>query len=277
MSKVWMITGATRGFGKEFVLAALAGGDRVVATGRSRGALVELFGEDSDRVLTLALDVTRRAEAEAAVAAAAAHFGTIDVLVNNAGYALLGAVEEASGAELEDQFRTNVFGLVNVTGAVLPVMREQRRGHIFNLSSMAAIAPQAGSGHYSASKAAVEGLSASLADEVKGMGIAVTIVQPGYFRTDFLSPTSVKFTANEIGDYADTVGALRQFIPDVSGQQQGDPAKLAAALRTLAASDSPPLFFAVGADAVAGTEARLAEWRADLEAWRSLSCSTDFS
>ncbi|MCK9285335.1 MAG: oxidoreductase [Rhodocyclaceae bacterium] len=276
MSKVWMITGAGRGFGCEFARTALTAGDRVVATGRDAAKVAQAIGADSPNLLVLALDVTRDADPLAAVEAALARFGRIDVLLNNAGYPLLGALEECSTAELEAQFRTNVFGLMSVTRAVLPAMRRQGSGHIVNVSSMAGYKGWPGSSAYSASKFAVEGLTESLAAEVAPFGIRVTLVEPGYFRTELLSETSLSFAAKELPEYASTTGQMRRQISGVNGTQPGDPAKLVQAVRTIVDADNPPLRLALGPDAVEVAEQKMAEWRAELERWRSLSVSTNF-
>lgn len=276
MSRVWMITGAARGFGREFARAALAAGDRVVATGRDEAKVAQALGASAANLLILKLDVTRDADATVAVEAALKHFGRIDVLLNNAGYPLLGALEECSTAELETQFRTNVFGLLSVTRAVLPAMRHQGSGHIVNVSSMAGFKGYPGSSAYSASKFAVEGLTESLAAEVAPFGIRVTMIEPGYFRTELLSETSLAFAARELPEYASTSGQMRLQISAVDGKQPGDPAKLVEAVRAVVDSDNPPLRLALGPDAVDVAEQKMAEWRADLERWRSLSNSTNF-
>ncbi|MFL6677839.1 MAG: SDR family NAD(P)-dependent oxidoreductase, partial [Burkholderiaceae bacterium] len=201
MSKTWFITGATRGLGADIAAAALKAGDRVVATGRQRAAVSDRLGPDTDRLLSLSLDVGDAAQAQAAVAAAVERFGAIDVLVNNAGYGHIGFFEESTAADVEAQFATNVFGLLNVTRAALPAMRAARRGHVFNLSSTAGIRGIAAGSLYCATKFAVEGFSESLAHELAPFGIHVTIVEPGPFRTDFLTPESLKFAATEVADY----------------------------------------------------------------------------
>lgn len=277
MSRVWMITGAARGFGCEFARAALAAGERVVATGRDAAKVAAALGETSPDLLVLKLDVTVEADALAAVAAAEAHFGCIDVLLNNAGYPLLGALEECSMPELEAQFRTNVFGLISVTQAVLPFMRQQRSGHIINLSSMAGFKGWPGSAAYSASKFAVEGLSESLAAEVAPFGIHVTLLEPGYFRTELLSANSLGFAAKELPEYDAITGQMRRQISGVSGKQPGDPARLVQAVRSIVGVANPPLRLALGADAVKVAEQKMADWRAELEHWHSLSVSTDFA
>ena len=276
MKKVWMITGASRGFGRAFALAALAAGDQVVATGRDAAQVSAAMGCASPDLLTLTLDVTVESQAKAAAKAALARFGRIDVLINNAGYALLGALEECSMQELEAQFRTNVFGLFAVTQAVLPAMRQQGAGHIINLSSMAGFKGWPGSSAYSASKFAVEGLTESLAAEVAPFGIHVTMLEPGYFRTELLSDGSLSLAARELAAYDAVTGQMRRQIASASGHQPGDPAKLVRAVRQIVDSPQPPLRLALGADAVDVAEHKLSAWQHELNQWRALSTSTDF-
>jgi NAD(P)-dependent dehydrogenase (short-subunit alcohol dehydrogenase family) len=275
MSNVWFITGAARGIGADTARAAHDAGDRVVATGRNASHVVEALGR-SDRLLILELDVTRPDDAVSAASAAIARFGRIDVLLNNAGYALLGALEECSAEEVETEFQTNVFGLLHVTRAVLPAMRAARRGHIINLSSLSGIRGDAGASAYCASKFAVEGISESLSKEVGPLGIKVTVVEPGYFRTDFLDPKSVRFSAAIIDDYDATAGATRRGVAAVNGLQANDPKKLAAVLVKLSREANPPFRFASSADAVEVAEVKMLQWRAELEQWRPLSESTGF-
>src|SRR4030095_2055085 len=200
MSKVWFITGASRGIGAEIAKAALASGDRVVATGRNRAQIEKAFA-GHERLLAVELDVTDAAQAHRAVDAALAKFGRIDVLVNNAGYGQLGAFEENEAGDIEQQYATNVFGLFHVTRAVLPVMRRQRGGHVFNLSSMAGVLGFASASIYCSTKFAVEGFSESLAMEVAQFGIKITIVEPGFFRTDFLDTSSIRYGGKVVDEY----------------------------------------------------------------------------
>jgi NAD(P)-dependent dehydrogenase (short-subunit alcohol dehydrogenase family) len=276
MSKTWFITGATRGLGADVAAAALKAGDRVVATGRQRAAVGDKLGPDNDRLLALELDVSDAAQARAAVAAALERFGAIDVLVNNAGYGHLGYFEETTPADIEAQYATNVFGLFNVTRAVLPAMRAARKGHVFNLSSVAGYRGIETGSLYCSSKFAVEGFSESLAAELAPFGIHVTIVEPGPFRTDFLKPESLRFVAAEVPDYADRRDASRASFEQRNGKQQGDPVLLAEALVTLASAPQPPLRFTAGALAVNGLDAKLAAMKAELDRWRDLGLATDF-
>ncbi|QND54639.1 SDR family NAD(P)-dependent oxidoreductase (plasmid) [Phyllobacterium sp. 628] len=275
MSKTWFITGAGRGIGTEIAKAALAAGDNVVATGRNREQVKKAFEGLDSNLLVVELDVTNQAQAEAAVDTAVSRFGRIDVLVNNAGYGLLGLFEENDAGEIEEQFATNVFGLFHVTRAVLPVMRLQRSGRIFNLSSIGGMVGFAGASIYCSTKFAVEGFSESLAMEVSGFGIHVTLVEPGFFRTNFLDGSSVRYGAKAIEDYADASREIRTTYDGYSYQQAGDPAKLGAALIELASVDEPPLRYAAGSDAVQGIGTKLDSAHAELNKWRSLSISTD--
>ena len=277
MSKTWFITGASRGLGADIAAAALKAGDRVVATGRQRAAVSDRLGPDSDRLIALDLDVSDADQARAAVAAAIERFGAIDVLVNNAGYGHLGYFEETTAADIEAQYATNVFGLFNVTRAVLPAMRAARKGHVFNLSSVAGYRGIETGALYCSSKFAVEGFSESLAAELAPFGIHVTIVEPGPFRTDFLTPESLKFVATEVVDYAERRDTMRASFEQRNGKQQGDPLLLAEALVTLAnAAHQPPLRFTAGAMAVNGLDAKLAAMKAELDRWRDLGLATDF-
>src|SRR5215470_3134156 len=233
--KTWFITGASRGFGALIMEAVLASGDAVVATARDPASIA-----DHSRLLKVPLDVTNEGKARDAAARGMEKFGRIDVLVNNAGYGLLGAVEEASAIETERVFATNVFGLLNVTRAVLPYMRSQRSGHIINMSSVGGYAAAyPGWGIYCATKFAVEGISEALSVELAPLSIHATVVEPGYFRTDFLSARSLSSTAVRIDDYADTVGKMRTFAAAVNHQQPGDPRRLAQAIVRLAAVRRP--------------------------------------
>ena len=275
MNKVWLITGAARGLGAEIAKAALAASDQVVATGRSREAVEKTFAEYGKAVLPVTLDVTNEAQAALAAAAALERFGRIDVLVNNAGYGLLGMFEESTTEAVERQYATNVFGLMHVTRAVLPVMRRQRSGHIFNLSSIAGQISVAGGSLYCSSKWAVEGFSEGLADEVSPFGIGVTVVEPGYFRTDFLDGSSVQYGSQAVEDYAARSSALRADWNERNHQQAGDPAKLAEAVVMLASLEHPPLRWAAGSDAVEVIAGKAAALTENLERWRELSVSTD--
>lgn len=275
MSKTWMITGAGRGIGAEIARAALANGDRVVAAARKLGQLQDAFaGADPERIALVELDVADEAQAAPAVAAAVERFGRIDVLVNNAAYGLLGRLEEVSSADIARQFAVNVHGVLHMLRAVLPTMRRQRGGHIMNISSIAGITGFDGASVYCASKYAIEGLSASLALEVAPLGIKVTAVEPGFFRTEFLDPSSVRYGATAIDDYA-ALGSVEQAYGAYKGRQLGDPAKLAAAVVELAGMASPPRQFLAGSDALAMANTALDARRTEMAAFEALTVSTD--
>jgi NAD(P)-dependent dehydrogenase (short-subunit alcohol dehydrogenase family) len=273
--RIWFVTGAARGIGFEIARAALAAGDHVVASGRSRERLEAAYAPYGERVLAVELDVAEEAQAEAAVAAALARFGRIDVLVNNAGYGQLGLFEENEPGEIERQFAINVFGTFHVTRAVLPVMRRQRSGRIFNLSSMGGVLGFMGASVYCATKFAIEGFSESLAPEVEPFGIHVTLVEPGFFRTDFLDASSVRYGGQAIADYAALSAEAKSTYAGHNHRQAGDPAKLGAALVELAAAAEPPLRYAAGSDAVDAILGSLAERQREIEHWRALSIGTD--
>jgi NAD(P)-dependent dehydrogenase (short-subunit alcohol dehydrogenase family) len=276
MSKTWFITGASRGLGADIATAALNAGDKVVATGRQRSAVSDKLGADNDRLLSLSLDVSDATQARAAIEAALERFGAIDVLVNNAGYGHLGYFEETTDADIQAQYATNVFGLFNVTRAALPAMRAARKGHVFNLSSVAGYRGIETGSLYCSSKFAVEGFSEALAGELAPFGIHVTIVEPGPFRTDFLTPESIKFVAVPVADYDERRTAMRASFEQRNGSQPGDPVLLAQALVTLANAAKPPLRFTAGAMAVNGLDAKLAGMKAELDAWRELGLATDY-
>jgi NAD(P)-dependent dehydrogenase (short-subunit alcohol dehydrogenase family) len=277
MSKVWFITGASRGLGVEFAKAALRAGDRVVATGRKAAAVRDAVGTDSDRLLAVSLDVTDVAAIKRAVDQAVSKFGTIDVLVNNAGYGHLGYFEEASDEAVRAQFETNVFGAFAVTRTVLPVMRAARKGHIFNLSSAAGIRGQEFSSIYNSSKFALEGFSEGLAGDVAPFGIFVTIVEPGPFRTDFLTRESLRFGETPIADYDDRRAARQAAFETRNGKQPGDPVKLADAVVRLANAPKPPLRFIGGVFALDVMDKKLAAVKADIDSWRAVSAAADYT
>jgi NAD(P)-dependent dehydrogenase (short-subunit alcohol dehydrogenase family) len=277
MQKTWFITGASRGLGAEIAAAAMRAGDRVVATGRNRAAVSDRLGPDSGQLLSIELDVNNEAQAQAAVAAAVARYGTIDVLVNNAGYGQLGLFEETTAQDAEAQFGTNLFGVFSVTRAVLPVMRAARQGRIFNISSLAGVRGVAFGSIYCASKFALEGFSESLAQEIAPFGILVTVIEPGPFRTDFLSAESVRYGAHAIADYDAQRSALHTSFAQRHGRQPGDPVRLAEAVVRLAGEPAPPLHFVAGSIAFDAVGAKLADMRTELEHWRPLSVGTDYA
>ncbi|WP_321814711.1 MULTISPECIES: oxidoreductase [unclassified Paraburkholderia] len=274
--RVWFITGASRGIGALIAEAALANGNAVVAAGRNVAAIVERLGE-SDALLPVALDVTDEAQAQTAVQAATEKFGRIDVLINNAGFGLLGAIEESSDKDVRRMYDTNVFGLLNVTRAVLPVMRAQRSGHVINISSVGGYRAAAGFGAYSSTKFAVEAITEALHAELKPLGIQATVVEPGYFRTDFLDASSLLVAQNVIADYDETSGAVRRRAVQMNHNQPGDPKKLAAAMVTLVDASNPPLRLPLGTDTLAAIAAKNAYVEQETQTWKALSASTDFA
>jgi NAD(P)-dependent dehydrogenase (short-subunit alcohol dehydrogenase family) len=276
MMHIWFITGASRGFGALIAKEALAAGDAVVATARNPQSVEQSLGTHP-QLLSVALDVTQEAQAQSAAAKAIERFGRIDVLLNNAGFGLLGAVEEATQEEISRLYATNVFGLLAVTRAVLPHMRRQRSGHVINISSIGGYAASPGWGIYCSTKFAVEGLTEALAIELRPLGIHATVVEPGFFRTDFLDARSLSVSPNAIPDYDETVGAMRNFAAHANHAQPGDPAKLAKAMLTLVNTADPPVRMPFGSDTVARIEAKNASVSEELERWRSLSLSTDFT
>jgi len=270
--KIWFVTGAGRGMGVDFVKAALAAGHAVVGTGRDTDAVAKAVGE-SDDLLVVKLDVTSRADAEAAVRAAVDRFGRIDVLVNNAGNFFAGYFEELTPEQIERQLGTLLIGAMNVTRAVLPVMRKQRSGHIISISSTAGIVGFAFCSAYAASKFGLEGWMESLQQEVAPFGITTTIVNPGFFRTELLEPASVTYGEPSIEDYAASRADQLKWWQAQSGLQPGDPAKLAQALIRITSEQQPPRRFIAGADAVALAEQKVADLKAQIDAYRDLSTS----
>ena len=274
--KTWFITGAGRGMGLDFAKAALEAGHAIVATGRDPDAVANAIGKSND-LLTAKLDVTSRADAEAAVRAALDRFGSIDVLVNNAASFYAGYFEELTPEQFERQLAVSLIGPMNVTRAVLPVMRKQRSGHIISISSAAGLA----AGYefvsaYAASKFGLEGWMESLQAEVAPFGINTTIVNPGFFRTELLTERSTNYAEPSISDYDERRAAQLEFWKAQNGLQSGDPAKLARALITIASKEPPPRRFIAGADAIATAEQKVAELQAQIEAERRLSNSLAF-
>ena len=270
--KTWFITGASSGFGHAFAIYALSKGHNVVATARNIARLEGLSRQAADRVLVRALDVTRPADASAAVAAAVVRFGRIDVLVNNAGFGIVGAVEETPEAELRALMETNFFGAVGVTQAALPTLRAQRAGAIVNISSMGGQMSFPGFGAYSASKFALEGLSEALAPELKPLGVKVLIVEPGAFRTDLLGAALRHMPI--LDAYRETVGGTRDFAHGAHGTQLGDPLKAAAAIEKAIEADDTPLRLQLGEDAVAAVRGHARALLEQLEAWEAVALDT---
>ncbi|MDH4609154.1 oxidoreductase [Pseudomonas sp. BN102] len=273
--RTWFITGASRGFGALIAAQALEAGDAVIATARKPEDVTARLGEHPN-LLAVRLDVTRESEAQQAVAEGVERFGRIDVLVNNAGYGILGAVEETSAVEVERIYATNVFGLLSVTRAVLPHMRRQRSGHVINISSLGGYQAYMGWGVYGSTKFAVEGITEALHQELAPLGIHATVVEPGFFRTDFLDDQSLVKTALELPDYEETVGAMRRFAHGANHAQPGDPSKLAGAIIGLVNAPNPPQRLPLGSDALARISAKHSLVEAEMAVWQPLTLSTDF-
>ncbi|MEV6006018.1 oxidoreductase [Streptomyces sp. NPDC051976] len=273
-TRVWLITGCSSGLGRALAEHALSRGDRVAVTARDPESVTGLAAAHGDRALALRLDVTDAASVTAAVAACEAEFGRIDVLVNNAGYGYLAAVEEGEDTAVRDLYDTNVHGVVTVLKAVLPGMRARRSGRIVNISSFGGLAAFAATGYYHATKFALEGLSESLAAEVAPLGIAVTIAEPGGLRTQWAG-TSMRQSPTRLPDYADTAGKRRSATLSVSGHQPGDPTRAAAAIAAVVDTEAPPLRLLLGTDALTGARARLDRLRAEIDAHEALTKSAD--
>jgi NAD(P)-dependent dehydrogenase (short-subunit alcohol dehydrogenase family) len=274
--RTWFITGASRGFGSLIAERALRAGDAVIATARNPQDITDRLGEQPN-LLAVRLDVTREEEAHQAVAEGIKRFGRIDVLINNAGFGVLGAVEETSVSETERLFATNVFGLLNVTRAVLPHMRAQRSGRVINISSIGGYQAYMGWGVYGSTKFAVEGITEALHQELAPLGIQATVVEPGFFRTDFLDEQSLIKTRLELADYDETVGKMRAFAEAANHAQPGDPQKFAEAMLALVNAPNPPQRLALGSDTVARIEAKNRLVAQELAEWNELALSTDFA
>ncbi|MFI7664734.1 SDR family oxidoreductase [Nocardia sp. NPDC049526] len=270
MSKVVFITGAGRGLGTDLVRAAISAGHQVVATGRRPEDVEKTLGGPQDNLLVQKLDITSLEDAQAAVQTAVDRFGRIDVLINNAGNFFAGYFEEVSPAQMRQQIETNLFGPMNVTRAVLPVMRKQHDGHVITISSSAGVIGQEFCAAYAASKFGVEGWMESLRYDIEPYNIRTTIVEPGFFRTELLVDSSTSWPELAIDDYAERTGPTIEAWKSMNGRQSGDPAKLAQALLTIAEQDQPPLRFVAGADAIEGVEAKANELLAQAQASRKL-------
>jgi NAD(P)-dependent dehydrogenase (short-subunit alcohol dehydrogenase family) len=275
ISRVWFITGSSTGFGRILGEILLKRGERVAVTARNPDQIQDLVAGYKDTGLALALDVTQPQQITAAVAQAEKFFGRIDVLINNAGYGYLAAVEEGEEAEVRAMFEANFFGLLAVTKAVLPGMRARRTGHIVNISSIGGLVANPSTGYYSATKFAVEAISEALAKEVEPLGIRVTAVEPGPFRTDWAG-RSLKVTSGSIADYVDTAGARSQQISGRSGKQPGDPVRAAEAIITIVEADQPPRNIFFGQIAVDMAREKLTYFSKAIDQWEALSLGTDF-
>lgn len=275
-NKVWLVTGASSGIGFEIAKAALAAGNKVIATGRNADKVTKALAGVSENLLVVQLDVTNPQEISVGINAAIEKFGTIDVLVNNAGNFYAGYFEQLSHEQVERQMATNLFGPMNVTRAVLPIFRKNKSGHIITISSTAGLVGYELCTAYAASKFAVEGWIESLQLEVAPFGIHTTIVNPGFFRTNLLEPSSTIWSENEISDYAERTSILRPGWESMSGTQGGDPAKLALGLLIIASEATPPKRWFAGADSIAEAERKIKELQEQADAYRELSSSLSF-
>lgn len=275
MSQVWLITGSSRGLGRAFTEAALAAGHSVVAGARNLNHLAELHNKFGERIHPVSLDVTNHIEAEAAVNAAISQFGKLDVLVNNAGYGNVSPVEDTPLNEFRAQIETNLFGVIIMTKAALPYFREHKSGHIIQVTSIAGRIGPIGRAPYAAAKFGVEGFSESLAKEIAPLGVKVTIVEPGGFRTDFAGSSTSFYEGRP--EYESTVGATVRFQRDYNGKQPGDPAKAASVLLHLASLPEPPLRLLLGRDSYHAAEKIALEKQESDKKWKDLTESTDYS
>jgi NADP-dependent 3-hydroxy acid dehydrogenase YdfG len=274
-SRVWFITGASTGFGRLLAEEVLSAGGKVIATARNRDKVADLEAKYPQAARALALDVTDEGEVDSAVTQAFAYFARVDVLVNNAGYGVAGAIEEVSQAEFMPMFETNVFGLLRVTRAFLPHLRKQRSGHILNLSSIGGVVASPGIGFYNSTKFAVEGISEALAAELAPLGIRVTIIEPGPFRTDFLGRSSV-IAKTRIADYDGTAGNMRKYFAENDGKQKGDPLRAVKAMMDVVESPDPPLRLLLGESALQRLRTKLDNWRKEISAWEQVTVGADF-
>lgn len=274
--KTWFITGTSTGLGHALAEEVIASGHTLIATARNKEKIADLAAKAPERVLTVDLEVTDGASIKAAVADGMARFGRIDVLVNNAGYGLTGAIEEISLEEARQQYEVNVFGLLAVTQEILPIMRQQQVGHILNISSQGGFVATPGLGIYASTKFAVEAISEALAAEVKAFGIRVTSIQPGPFRTEWAG-SNMLHPAHIMPEYEATAGALRRTFQTINGKQPGDPAKAAKLMMQVVASEQPPLRLPLGRVAIDRIRAKLAEVEAEIKAWEELAKATSFS
>ena len=273
--RTWFITGASTGFGRVLAEEVLKAGGKVIATARDRDKVADLEAKFPQRAKALALDVTDGGQVDSAVTQAFAQFGHVDVLVNNAGYGVAGAIEEVSDAEFMPMSETNVFGLLRVTRAFLPYLRKQRSGHILNVSSIGGLVASPGMGYYNATKFAVEGLSEALAAELAPLGIRVTIIEPGPFRTDFLGRSGV-VAKERIADYDATAGNMRKYFAENDGKQKGDPLRAVHAMMRVVESPNPPLRLLLGAAALQRLRSKLGNWEKEIAEWEQVTVGADF-
>lgn len=275
MKKVWFITGCSTGFGRALAIEVLAKGEQVVVTARNTNDIQDIVEKYPTNAIALKLDVTVKKDIATAVKQTMEHFGQIDVLVNNAGIGYFASVEESEEAEIRKMFEINVFGLANMTQAVLPIMRQQKRGHILNIASIGGLRSFPGVGFYNATKYAVDGLSEALYKEVNPLGIKVTIIAPSGFRTDWAG-RSAKEGAFTIKDYADTAEKNKGDIRGYSGNQPGDPVRAAKAMIAVTETANPPLRLLLGAAALKGARIKLDELKQDFDTWAATSEGADF-
>ncbi|WP_394772632.1 SDR family NAD(P)-dependent oxidoreductase [Flavobacterium sp.] len=276
-NKVWFITGASKGLGLVLAKKLLAEGKKVAATSRSEEALIKAIGSPSENFLPLEMDLTNEKSVKNAIEITVSHFKTIDVLVNNAGYGLLGTLEELTDAESRKNYEINVFGLLNVVRNTIPYMRANKSGHIFNISSIGGYnGGFPGWGIYCSTKFAVAGLTESLAAEVKEFGVNVTLVYPGYFRTDFLADSSLLLPSNPIAEYKSVRASESAHKDDIDGNQPGDPEKLAVALIKMSQEKNPALHLFLGQDAYNMANLKIENVQKELENWKEVSVSTGF-
>ena len=273
--RVWFITGASTGFGRMLAEEVLRTGGKVVATARNIDKVADLEAKYPKAAKALALDVTDASQVDSAVTQGFAQFGQVNVLVNNAGYGVAGAIEEVSEDEFMPMFETNVFGLLKVTRAFLPHLRKQRSGHILNISSIGGLIGGAGIGMYNASKFAVEGLSEALAAELAPLEIRVTVIEPGPFRTDFLGRSGV-IAKTRINDYDNTAGNMRKYFSENDGKQKGDPLRAVQAMIQVVESPNPPLHLLLGGSALQRMRAKLGAWQKEIAAWEQVTAGADF-
>lgn len=272
---VWLITGCSTGLGRAIAKQALKSGYRVVASARDPSTIADIVAGHEGAAIAVELDVTDPDQVKAAVRQAEDHFGAVDVLVNNAGYGYLAAIEEGEDADVRAMFETNVFGSWNMVKAVLPGMRARRRGHVVNMSSMGGIVTFPAVGFYHMTKFAVEGLSETLAQEAAPLGIGVTVVEPGGFRTDFRG-RSMKQSNIRLPDYETTAGKARDGVLSAHGKQQGDPARGARAIITTVEAEKPPMHLVIGGDALDLIRKKITSFQRELDGWEEVSRSTDF-
>lgn len=278
IQKTWFITGASKGLGFEIARAALDAGDKVVGTVRKDSATLYASLEEHPNLLVVEMDVTKEKEVQAAVQEGIDHFGKLDIVLNNAGYGIVGGIEEVSDAEARKQYDTNVFGLLNVVRATLPYLRKEKSGHIMNVSSLFAFDPLPGWALYASTKNAVEGLTVGLAKELEPLGIKVSVIEPGLFRTGFTGKDSYNVAQHTIGDYDNTmVGYMRNGTDAYHGSQPGDPVKLAAVVVKLGHAFNPPLHLPIGTDAVNSYSIYRERLANDVNGWMKESLSTDYN